>query len=276
MKKSVVALFAVIITLLWIGAVHARPPLTCAQRQTSSVESLLSLVNFGEQLCTASLKARGCDASACDVRQALPATGQTTSYEAADDGAVKAGGALSYTDNGDGTVTDNNTKLMWEKKDDDSGDSLHYYGDDNYPWTGTCQDNSTVCGTDADCSLVSGTAKCTAGNGTQYTIFQWVAQLNAVAFAGHTDWRIPNVKELENILDYGTSQPAVVNTAFNNSCTSGCTVTSCSCTSTAFTWSSTTSAGISYDAFGVDFGQGLVFNNGKTNGGSVRAVRGGL
>jgi hypothetical protein len=27
------------------------------------------------------------------------------------------GPALSYTDNGDGTVTDNNTLLMWEAKD---------------------------------------------------------------------------------------------------------------------------------------------------------------
>ncbi len=29
---------------------------------------------------------------------------------------VQAGATLSYTDNGDGTITDNNTGLMWEKK----------------------------------------------------------------------------------------------------------------------------------------------------------------
>jgi hypothetical protein len=34
---------------------------------------------------------------------------------------VRAGAALSYTDNDDGTVTDHNTGLMWEKKDDSGG-----------------------------------------------------------------------------------------------------------------------------------------------------------
>ena len=35
------------------------------------------------------------------------------------DGDIQAGATLSYTDNGDGTITDNNTGLMWEKKSDD-------------------------------------------------------------------------------------------------------------------------------------------------------------
>jgi len=36
-----------------------------------------------------------------------------------DDGFVKAGGPLSYRDNGDGTISDLNTGLMWEKKSAD-------------------------------------------------------------------------------------------------------------------------------------------------------------
>ena len=35
------------------------------------------------------------------------------------DGEIQAGGTLSYTDNGNGTITDNNTKLVWEKKSAD-------------------------------------------------------------------------------------------------------------------------------------------------------------
>lgn len=60
----------------------------------------------------------------------LPDTGQTNCYDAG--GAVIAcagtgqDGALilnpmSYTDNGDGTITDNNTGLMWQKQDDSTG-----------------------------------------------------------------------------------------------------------------------------------------------------------
>src|SRR5437899_1127498 len=60
-----------------------------------------------------------CTANVCAPRttkcQAFPATGQTTSFHAGDDGATQAGAPLSYTDNGDGTITDENTGLMWEK-----------------------------------------------------------------------------------------------------------------------------------------------------------------
>jgi hypothetical protein len=84
-------------------------------------------------LCTADLTAHGCDANVCSP-PAFPATGQTASYAAGDDGAIKAGAPLSYTDNGDGTITDNNTKLMWEKKDNASG-GLHNWNN-YYPWSG--------------------------------------------------------------------------------------------------------------------------------------------
>lgn len=53
----------------------------------------------------------------------FPATGQTTVHRAGDDGDIQAGATLSYTDNGDGTITGNNTGLQWEKKSDDG--SIH-------------------------------------------------------------------------------------------------------------------------------------------------------
>src|SRR3989338_4724914 len=48
----------------------------------------------------------------------LPQTGQTISYAAGDDGDIRAGVAWPnprFTDNGNGTVTDNLTGLMWTK-----------------------------------------------------------------------------------------------------------------------------------------------------------------
>jgi hypothetical protein len=48
----------------------------------------------------------------------LPATGQSTSYATGDDGDLGFGAAWPsprFTDNGDGTITDNLTGLMWEK-----------------------------------------------------------------------------------------------------------------------------------------------------------------
>jgi len=62
---------------------------------------------------------------------AFPASGQTTSYGPGSDGDVQAGATLSYTDNGDGTITDNNTRLMWEKNDDSGG--IHDQ-DNGYTW----------------------------------------------------------------------------------------------------------------------------------------------
>lgn len=47
----------------------------------------------------------------------VPETGQTQSYAAGDDGAYTIS-PRSYTDNGDGTVTDNVTTLMWQQQDD--------------------------------------------------------------------------------------------------------------------------------------------------------------
>src|SRR5262245_40951697 len=74
----------------------------------------------------------GNDAEQCK-KSIFSATGQTTPYTAdtlagagtsvADDGTVRAGGPLRYRDNGDGTITDLNTGLMWEKKSIDG--SLH-------------------------------------------------------------------------------------------------------------------------------------------------------
>jgi Protein of unknown function (DUF1566) len=280
MRKSSLTVIAVCATLLWTGAVHAEPsPLTCTQRQVQDVNELAFELNLGQQLlCTADLTAHGCDANVCSP-QAFPATGQTTPYAVGvDDGAIKAGAALSYTDNGDGTITDNNTKLMWEKKSWDG--SLHdwnYY----YPWSGLCQDGATLCGTSADCSAQTPTTCTATDNQGTGTIFQWVAQLNAARFAGHTDWRVPNVKELQSIVDYQYLGRAV-DAAFNTSCQEGCTVdgagstTMCSCTQGGSYWSATTDPASSFYAFLVFFNIGNVIDFAKSDVSYARAVRSGL
>ena len=104
-----------------------------------------------------------------------------------------------------------------------------------------------------------------------------MAGLNTASFAGYTDWRVPNVKELQSIVDYETSTPSV-NPVFDTSCTPGCTVLSCSCTVSGVYWSSTSEANGPARAWLVVFDGGFVFsfNKGGNPDFSIRAVRGGL
>ena len=141
----------------------------------------------------------------------------------------------SYTNNGDGTVTDNNTLLMWEQKVAGSG-CLHCV-DDVYTFAAT-----------------------TSG---------FLAAINAEGgsgLGGHSDWRIPNVKELQSIVDYGVFNPSIDpvpvfgDTAFST---------------TTFYWSSSTRALLTTDAWHVGFVNGAVNFHAKSNANFVRAVRGG-
>jgi hypothetical protein len=190
--------------------------------------------------------------------QHFPASGQTTSYGAGSDGDVRAGAALSYTDNGDGTITDNNTGLMWEKKDDSGG--IHDK-DNTYDW-GTVLPPYTM-------------------NGTMVTDF--LVTLNTPeCFAGHCDWRIPNVKELQSIVDYESISPTVDSAFHNAAGCPGCAdvrLATCSCTAsspTTFYWSSTTFRWTPGYAWGVYFDVGFVPDRQpKYVPAFVRAVRGG-
>lgn len=195
------------------------------------------------------------DACASDVAAALsggsppppcaqfPATGQTTVHRAGDDGDIQAGATLSYTDTGIGTIIDNNTGLEWEKKSDDG--SIHDK-DTTYTW--------------------------------ENAFAVHVAGLNtAPCFAGSCDWRLPNVKELQSIVNYQVPFPGpVVSAAFNDSCDPGDTVTDGSCTAPSFYWSSTSFASFSGAVWFVDFNGGGVGAGDKNGGLHVRAVRGGL
>src|SRR5262249_56537648 len=87
-----------------------------------------------------------------------------------------------WSDNGDGTVSDLVTGLMWEKLSDDG--SIHDK-DNVYSW--------------------------------QSATSEKVALLNIAAFAGYTDWRLPARLELESILDLTIPNPGpTVPVTFNS------------------------------------------------------------
>lgn len=75
-------------------------------------------------------------------------------------------GKNQFVDNGDGTITDKATGLMWMK--DDSGKGLNWQDAMSYA--------------------------------------------EGLTYAGHSDWRLPDAKELQSLLDY-TRSPATTNSA---------------------------------------------------------------
>jgi hypothetical protein len=201
--------------------------------------------------CASDLSACEGDLATCEAQPQgkAPKTGQTTCYDAGgsviacagtgQDGESQNGLARSFTDNGDGTITDNNSGLMWEKLSDD--DSIHDK-DTTYTWANAFASK--------------------------------VATLNGASFAGYSDWRMPSTAELETLKNFGAVSPAVY-PAFNTGCMATCTVTTCSCTQSAYYWSSTTyQNGPSY-AWSVSFADGFTFATGKTSTYYARAVRAG-
>ena len=233
------------------GAVAINELVTAVNRSLGGCQDdgICNMASCPAQLATCRNELADCQAQAGGQR--FPASGQRTSYGAGSDGDLRAGAVLSYTDNGDGTITDNNTGLMWEKKSDDGG--IHDV-DNVYTWA-MGSEPSTM-------------------NGTMVTEF--LATLNTEpCFVGHCDWRIPNVKELQSILNLQNVNPAV-STAFNTRCAASCTVTSCSCTQSTNYWSSTTYMNLPNNAFTVVFNFGLTFYNFKIGSHYVRAVRDGL
>jgi hypothetical protein len=195
-----------------------------------------------------------------------------------------------FVDNGDGTISDTETGLMWEKKDQAGGS---HDASTIYRWSGRCSDDGANCQPDAatasTCSAATGgaigCAQC-AGAATcdtqgDLTAWSWLNQLNAASFAGHSDWRLPTVGQdggavqLETIADAtvsgcGSHSPCVP-PAFNIDCTADAPLTSCSCTQADFYWSQT--SGVASPLRGRFFGHGGVA---ATGGGVLRAraVRG--
>lgn len=99
-------------------------------------------------------------------------------------GGASTYGANDFADNGDGTVSDRATGLMWMR--DDSG--AQHAGDQ------------------AD------------GTMDWPTALRWC---ESISYAGYDDWRLPDAKELQSIVDYGrspdTTQSAAIDPVFQAS-----------------------------------------------------------
>lgn len=115
----------------------------------------------------------------------LPDTGQTKCYDT--DGNVIACAStgqdgeysinpMSFTDNGNGTITDNITGLMWQQQDNDT----------TYNWY-----------------QASGTAEAT------YNPSGAINVCGSLTLGGHNDWRLPTKRELVSIVNLGTYSPAI-------------------------------------------------------------------
>ncbi len=195
-----------------------------------------------------------------------------------------------YVDNGDGTITDRQECLVWEKKDDAGG--IHDK-DDGYQWssTGSAMDGGAFT---VFLPLLNGDSTACVGAGNPDPCCTAAGMGTCAPFAGHSDWRLPSSAgccgfptgepaELESIVDTGaagcgvTPFPPCVDAAFNTSCATGCsaTATPCSCTASSVYWSSSTSASNPNSAWGVFFGSGYVDSLNETGDYYVRAVRGG-
>ncbi len=110
-------------------------------------------------------------------------TGQTTSYAPGDDGETQKGidwPDPRFKDNGDGTVTDNLTGLMWLKDANCFGDIYH----NNVTWQGAL---GAANGFNAD----------SAG----YNCQEYAAD--------YSDWRVPNRIELFSLIDRSVFSPAL-------------------------------------------------------------------
>jgi len=164
----------------------------------------------------------------------VPKTGQTTPCVTGDDGDLHMGVASPtprFTDNGNGTVTDKLTGLIWLK-------NVNAFG------MKTWADAMTTAN-----GLKSGDAGTGLTDGSQ---------------AG--DWRLPNVRELQSLLDYGRSYPALPENHPFTELVWG-----------SYYWTSTTSAWDSALAFDVAIGGNAMADPyDKTNADDyVWCVRGG-
>ena len=94
-----------------------------------------------------------------------------------------------YTDNGDGTISDAQTGLMWMQ----------------------CSYGQTYDGNDDDSDQIICEGSPAVGNWQQ--AFAWAADSTD---HGYSDWRLPNIKELGSIVDFGSAKPAINQSVFPN------------------------------------------------------------
>jgi hypothetical protein len=162
--------------------------------------------------------------------------------------------ATRYVDTGDGTVTDHQTGLQWEQKTTIPGSGPNVADphdvDNVYSWSEGGGGNTFPDGT----LFTDFLTKLNGGSSDGVTL--------TGCFAGHCDWRLPTVIELQAILlaPFECATSSCIDPVF------GPTVAS-------LYWSATTDAVTPSDAWFVVFSNGLVGFLGKDGDDYVRAVR---
>jgi len=146
--------------------------------------------------------------------------------------------AARFVDNADGTITDNETGLMWEKKDDFG---VLHDKDNTYIWADAM-------------SLFISQVNGFSADGTAQT-----------GLGGHSDWRLPTSAELQTILlaQYPCGTSPCIDPTFGPTVASGYL-------------SSTIHSVYPANVWGVSFINGQVGPVDRTFPYHVRAVRGGL
>lgn len=147
-----------------------------------------------------------------------------------------------FTDNGNGTVTDSITGLVWDQ---------------------------------CPRGLSTTTTACDTGTAQTYS---WAAALteavtrNAANYKGFHDWRLPNLNELESLIQldsYTAGQAATDVSVFPHTPVTG------DAWGYGGHWTSTSDAFSASDAWTVDFSDGYIVTYTKTDANFVRLVRGG-
>jgi len=93
----------------------------------------------------------------------------------------------------------------------------------------------------------------------------WTAAINYcenLTFDTHSDWRLPNLKELTSLVEDSKVSPSIDTSVFEH-------------TTSNYYWSSTTYAGTTSSAWRVYFHYGYQYHRNKSNSLYVRCVRAG-
>jgi hypothetical protein len=125
---------------------------------------------------------------------ALGATSTVAMAQGRGGGPAPAASGTRFVDNGNETITDTQTGLMWEKKTTALGSGQNLQDprdvDNRYTW---------------DAAM---------GDWLDRLNGRLIANATDGAFAGHTDWRIPTLAEIQSLVD--TSVPSRINPMFGS------------------------------------------------------------
>lgn len=239
MKRHQKCVFSVVAFLLAVTALAIAPlEAQTAFSADGIVESTSGGLKFPDgsvQLSAAGSGSAPVEDTGVDSAQCFDELGASRSCAGTgEDGEHQAGVTWPtprFTDNGDGTVSDNLTGLMWLQ--------------------------------DADCP---------SGQVAWQAALDWIDSFNTSAVAcsnyaamTYTDWRLPNIRELSSLVDFGETSPALpAGHPFVNA-------------QSVFYWSGTSSVSNPANAWSINFTTGRPSDGGDKDGftNTVWPVRGG-